>query len=403
MKSWLAALTIAAMLVSAFPVAAQGWVEARQTYAEAKENFLQAYSEWLKARADYVDARLAWMGTRSQADFQTMAEKARTAALKAADLYIAHMRMLEARANATRGLSEEARDNIVQELEGYISQIQTYRANIDSATIGTGALKSANRDLHQYWLSIRVRLKQITAELIVAGFRGIVERAQALASRVEVVIQQLKENGVDTSDLEAWLDDFSSHIELAEQKLDNAEAKIPQISDNLTFRQIYASAIQHLRDALQYLCSAFKDLKDIVVSLRSQGCTVVLAGSGTVVAQGSGTVQVEGTGLLKVTTIENGELTVSPNAHVKTDGVAENLDNGDIQYTGFTWVRVTGSNIRASLSGTNMWLRASGTGTVVLSGTGTYWTYGENEYHSSSWTEEGATVELATGSVQGVS
>jgi hypothetical protein len=77
------------------------------------------------------------------------------------------------------------------------------------------------------------------------------------------------------------------------------------------------------------------------------------------------------------------------------------LENGDVRYEGFGSARVTGHDITVSLSGENIWMRASGTGTVTLTGTGSYWTFGENVYLEGSWTAVGVTATLATGEVQG--
>jgi len=402
MKSVVAFALVAVMVAAVAPVAGDSWSDARSEFVSAKENFLNAYSDWLSARSEYVSARATWVSSKTQATLNNLVDKARTASLKAADMFVADLEMLKARANASRGLSEENRDNIIAELDGYITEIQGYKQAVENTETGL-ELRQANKAMWQYWLSIRVRIKQITAQILVAGFEGMVERAQAFAGRVEAKIQELKENGEDTTALENWLDNFESTLALAQEKVDNAYAKVEEITDNVTFRQIYGSALYHLRNALVYLRDAFKGLKNIVVQMRSEGHTVTLSGSGTLVAEGSGSFYGEGTGLVKVTAIENSVMVVSSNAHVKTDGVGtvENLENGDVKYSGFGYARVTGSDIRVSITGQNIRLRASGTGTVTLSGTGFYRTFGESEYHSGFWSSAGVSVTLSTGEVQG--
>jgi hypothetical protein len=399
MKRMAATVLVAMMLVMLVPAAgAETWKEKREIFVERRENFRETYEDWIEAKNDLRDA------IRAGAPAAEIRAKARIVARIAYELRLSYLRCMRARVDATRGLSENDKAALLSELNGYISTIESYGENIRVAE-NWRAKREIVKELRDYWLGIRARVKQITAQLIVTWFRAFVERAEAFAGRIEAKIQELKDNGVDTSALENWLEDFNSHLEIANDWLDTAQALVDndELWEDIGFRDIFRAAAGHIRKALTYLRDSFRNLKDIVSEIRRQRYTITLTGSGTLVAEGSGSAYISGTGLVKITTMENAVLVVSPNAHVKAvgEGTIETLENGDVRYEGFGSARITGHDITVSLSGKNIWMRASGTGTVTLTGTGTYWTYGENVYLEGSWTEEGVTATLATGKVQG--
>ncbi|MDO9098008.1 MAG: hypothetical protein Q7U60_07790, partial [Candidatus Methanoperedens sp.] len=83
----------------------------------------------------------------------------------------------------------------------------------------------------------------------------------------------------------------------------------------------------------------------------------------------------------------NGTLKVSSNAEVTTDGTKEVLGNGEVKYKDFTSATIKGENIRVEISGNNIILTATGTGSAVLNGKGTYKT--EKDYTvSGEWKKE---------------
>jgi len=371
--------------------------EARERWLTQRADWLRLYSEWLSARADFMDAIVAYKNHEISLD--ELIQRAKDSSTKASNLMIKGLQNLKIRIEASRGLSDEEKALLYAELDSYISELQAKQAAIQSATTWRD-VRDAIKELWNYWQSIRVRVKQITAQMIVAGAETVVQRLNTFAGKVEAKIQELKDNGVDTSALENWLADFNSKLDNAEERIAIAENRISEITDNVTFMDIFRATVQYVRQGLTYLRNALRDLRDILSDLRSNGHTVVLSGSGTLIASGSGSAYINGTGVVRVIAVENSVMIVSPNAHVKTDGIGtkENLENGDVKYQGFGWARVAGTSIIVTLSGNNITLHAHGTGTAILTGTGSYRTYGESKYASGSW-GTATTANLATGEV----
>ncbi len=404
MKQIAAMAMVAMMLVMAVPAAtAQTWRESlrekREAWTSLKENFQNTATALATARLEFISARDAYRADKTAANLTTLGEKLKAWAQLAYAVRLGHLKALRARAEATQGLPEDNKTALMSELDGYISTVTNYGENI-VATDNRRVKVELLFELRDYFDNISVRVKQITAELIVAGFRVMVERAEALASRVDAKIQELKDNGVNTTELETWLANYNENIQLAYERLENADAKIDEITDNLTYRELFKVAAAHVRAALAYTKDALRSLKDIILKMRGDGHTVIVSGSGTLKASGTGTADITGTGVVKIDAIENGELRVSLNANVNITGVGtqENTEN-ETRYTGFGTAKISGKDITVWVSGTNISLHASGTGTAVLTGTGQYTTYGENVYVAGTWTLTGVSSNISTGTV----
>jgi hypothetical protein len=411
MKTRIGALAVSALMllaivpiVSAMPngaivpeVTTGPYEEAYEKCIDKLQAFQAAYNDWLGARATYLDARLQWMQNRTRANLVNMREKLRTNLLKVTEMMIKRLELLRVRVEVSRGLSDEEKDAIYTEIDDNISWLQAKQAEIQAAQNGQ-EFRSIADTIWNHWGELRVWMKQITGQILIARVDAMVQRAEAFKGRIEARIQQLKDNGVDTSTLEAMLAECESNLTLAKQKYDAAEEKFSQISSEADADVLFAEGNSLIRQGNIYLREVFRGLRDIVSEIRSMGRTVTLAGSGSLVAHGSGSVYVSGTGIVDIIAIQNGVLIVSPNANVDSDVAGEDLENGDVRYQGFSRAKVTGTGVTMSLSGNDITMYASGTGTVVLAGTWTYRTYGESRYMSGV-SEEEVTVDLATGEV----
>jgi hypothetical protein len=399
MKAKIGVLAVVAlMLLVAVPAISAGPFEnARDRSQTAKEVLERGYTDWLSARADFLQAKVQWKQNHTAPNLWNLVNKAKIALLNADNVMIKQLEMLRAKVEATRGLSDNVKTAIYAEIDSNISWLQAEQTAIQNAD-NQQEVRSVASALENYWLNTRIEIKQIDGQILIAETDALVQKAEAFTGLVEARIQQLKDNGVDTSALENLLANYNSKLGLAEQKYDAAKAKFSQISSVGDADQLFRDGVALIKEGNSYLRDAFGDLRDIVSDMRNGGWPVTLTGSGTLIARGSGSAYISGTGLIKIENIQNSAMTVSPNAHVKTvGGASENLENGDVKYQGFSWTMVTGTDITTSLSGDNIVLYAHGRGTVTLTGTGTYRTYGEDRYVDGSWKTAGVTENLETG------
>ena len=398
MKAKIGALAVVAlMLMVVVPAVSAGpYEEARERYIGGVENFSNAYTAWINARGDFTQARWRWR--HGQGNLADVVGAAQTATLKADTMMIRRVEVLRYRVQATRGLSDNEKTGIYAEVEAHIGWLQEKQADIQGA--GTmQQVRTAAAEIWTYWQQVRVRIKQIVGQILSAWVDAIVQRAEAFAGRIEARIEQLKDNGVDTLALEAWLDDYNSKLALAEEKYDAAKDKFHEISSVEDAFRLFREGIALIREGNSYLRDAFRALRDIVSDMRSKGHSVTLSGSGTLVAQGNGSAYISGTGGVRVRATIQGTMLVSPNAEVTTtgEGTKTVLDNNWVKYQGYGSATVRGTDIEVDINGNGIDIVARGTGTVRLVGTGSYRTFGENFYVDGTWTDVGVTATLATG------
>lgn len=401
MKAKIGALAVVAlMLMVVVPAVSAGpYEEARERYIGGVENFSNAYTAWINARGDFTQARWRWR--HGQGNLADVVGAAQTATLKADTMMIRRVEVLRYRVQATRGLSDNEKTGIYAEVEAHVGWLQGKQADIQGA--GTmQQVRTAAAEIWTYWQQVRVRIKQIVGQILSAWVDAIVQRAEAFAGRIEARIEQLKDNGIDTSELEDWLDDYNSKLALAEQKYDAAKGKFSEISSETSVQdatQLFREAIALIREGNSYLREAFRALRDIVSDMRSKNRPITLAGSGTLVAQGDGSAYISGTGGVRVRVPVEGNMLVSPEAKVTTDVQGEALENKWVKYQGFGSATVRGTDMIVDINGNGIDIVARGTGTVKLVGNGSYRTYGENFYVDGTWTEVGIAATLATGEV----
>jgi len=400
MKMKIAAAAVLALVVVALvpAVSAQPYEKAKGKYEQAKSEYQDIYSQWNDANKEFNQAMSQWRGNRNQQNFSQLMNAARGAATKAAELIVKNMEMVRARIEASIGISEKQKERLYAEIDNYINEIRAKQLQIQNAG-DQQQIRAAAGELHQYWLQIRVRLQQMTGEMMVNFAEGMVQRVRAIVATVETRVQSMKENGIDTSALENWLAEARSNISAAELKIAEAENIVNQINENTSFAEIYGGIQARIREAVSYLKESLKELKDTISEMKRHGYHVTIQGTGTLVAQGSGSIHLTGTGTVEVRAPIDGNMIVSPNATVTTsgNGVKTLLGNGFYQYQGYDNALITGTNITVDINGNGIDIVASGTGRVRITGTGTYQCYGENQTGEGNWNANGITVVLETG------
>ncbi|MEM3452566.1 MAG: hypothetical protein QW835_02940 [Candidatus Hadarchaeum sp.] len=400
MKTKIIATIMLVLMVTAMApaVSAQPYEKAKGNYERARNEYQNTYSDWNDANNEFNKAMSQWRGNKNQQNFQQLMNAARVAASKAADLMIKNMEMIRARIEASIGISENQKERLYAEIDNYINEIRAKQLNINNAG-EEQQIRAAAGELHQYWLRVRVRLKQMTGLMMIEFTEGMVQRVRTIVGNVEAKIQLMKENGIDTSTLENWVADARLKIEVAEQVVAEAENLVTQINENTSFPEMYSAIQNKVRKAVQYLKDALNDLKNAIMEMKRHAYHVTIQGSGTLVAQGNGSVHLTGTGTVEIRAPINGNFIVSPNATVTTygDGTKTLLGNGFTQYQGYDNALITGTDITVDLNGNGIDIFASGTGRVRLTGYGTYKVYGENRTQEGSWNASGITVVLETG------
>lgn len=396
----MAAIVVLALMALAIApaVSAQQYEGELGEYYEARNEYHAAYSEWQGARTQFNQALTQWRGNRNNQNMTQLMNAAKTACANAANVMLKNMEMVKARIDATPSIPENLRNQIHGEIDNYMSEIQAKQLRVQNAGDDQQVRTEAG-ELNRYWQQIRIRLKQMTGLTMVESTNMMLQRVEAIAARVQARIQELKDNGVDTAEMESHLGELHLNMEQAREKLGEARNQAGQISENANYSEAFRMVQNQARETLSYMKQAMVALKNMVGVMRQSGHSITLEGIGTLTAQGDGSVRMVGTGTVEVKALIEGTIIVSANASVTTSGEGDQttLGDGSIQYQGYDSAVIVGTDITVDISGNGIDIVASGTGTVNLTGSGTYSTFGESDYVEGTWTGNGVMVKLATG------
>lgn len=299
--------------------------------------------------------------------------------VRANDHFVAYLEVLKYRL-------ETAEDGVITfdasgNIDAYVKELEQIRAEIKKADTGRDLI-NITRELRDVWLEIRLSTKYYLGILWNQRVGNLLEKADNVSARVSDEIQKLKAAGKDTSELEAKLAKYNELIGKAEVSHKKAEELYAtpkgfdangKVTDVKQAEQFLRDANKLLTETNRYLKEAYKVLREIFNQLKKHRVGEVdLWGTGMLEAKGTGRAVL--TGNLTVEVSGNGTLIVSSNANVTTsgNGTKTDLGNGNIKYQGYGNATITGENIRVEISGNNIELRAEGTGSASLSGTGSY-------------------------------
>lgn len=363
-----------------------------EKYQQAKKNYLNAVKVYNEARKDFITAKNKYKQYKRAENRELAFEKAKDFLLKADRAMIRYLKMLRVRVEFARGITEEERQRTLEKIDSYITWLEEKQPEIESAN-SPKELKEIARQVSDEWKEIRVEAKRIVGKILCYKIDNIISKAEAISEKLSDRIQELKEEGKDTSELEALLSDFNEKIALAKEKNELAREKFKEVSSIKEMDKLFREGHAFIKEANKYLRDAYKDLKEIHRKLKTYRTgETTKTGEGMLTAEGSGVVKVFGNGSLEVS--GEGNLTVidyGGDAEEKVEGYGNKIDYGNstIFYQGFGSAEISGSNVTVIIEGKNLKLEAKGRGTVFLNGTGTYktkkglegdWTASEVQY-----------------------
>jgi hypothetical protein len=228
---------------------------------------------------------------------------------------------------------------------------------------------SAARDIRGEWGEIRSEIARHTRHLIIARIGNYVEKSEKLSDRLDAEIDKLADEGVDTTSLEDKLDDFddkivcvrTSHI-LAKDALEDGDPD--------EVGQAVRKANACIRDANRIIRAIFLELREY------EAGSVILDGTGMLTAEGSGKACIMGDIEMQLVA-DAGSLSVRDRAGdmaINITGEGTRTEDGArVIYTGFNGdATISGSDVVVTMNGTGIELAVEGTGTAILSGTGSY-------------------------------
>jgi hypothetical protein len=322
-----------------------------------KEACISAAKAYDEAREMYIKAK--------QEGIHTL-EKAR--AMMHAGTNYAHrwLDRIELQVMNSEDMGEDTKLIILEKIDEYRDKINE-KINSINETGSIEEMKAFSRELDDCWGEIRLFIKSVVYQLAAAKLETIIEKAEDVELRLEEKIEEMRASGEDTSKLEERLAEYRENVELAREKVEEAE---DVLLDAVTIEEIREGQ-GLVTEALAYLKQAFKDVK-LILKEYKKGWVFFGNKTGELFARGDGRVEIQGTGI--VVAKGNGTVIVDPHTAVKasTGFGVKSTGNGITEIRGRGVVVVRGENITVTIEGTELKVFAKGQGSAYLEGNGTY-------------------------------
>jgi len=361
---WVKAFSI--MLVLVLAGMAVGTAAAQPNFENVKEKYekyKEAWERYKDARQKYIQANQKYKDLRNQITFNH-AKRFLTNGCNFAERWLERFRLYVERSK----IDDAKKQELLSEVDEYISIIEEKRTKVNSSQTPE-ELREAAREIKQAWNEMRVNLRAMVGQVAAFKLQVVIQKAVNVEVRLEEKIQQLEAYGIDTSELGTILDEYSEHLQNANESVNNALALYEEGKIN--------EANKELREATKELREAFNNIKEFVHRYRekiSQGKIFFGNKTGEVWAHGNGMAMLSGDAIVNVR--GNGTLVVSPiNAVVSVVGFGsptKDEANNTVTYEGNGKAIVRGENITVTITGERITLFAKGNGSLYLNGTGYY-------------------------------
>ncbi|MBU0708770.1 hypothetical protein KJ596_03400 [Patescibacteria group bacterium] len=348
-------------------------------YLVKQQEYQQKVSSYTDLKNAFTTLRDRFQSNQNVVTKSLLLEQVRSYFPATLDAMIAYLEAAKAKIESSSSLPDSQKTTILNEIDqdiNYLTQQMTVVENADDLSSARGAAQA----IRTYWLGVQVRVKQWTGRLLWAKVNYLLTRLEDTANKLEEDINELKDEGQDVSELEDLLADFREHLSTALEKLELAKEKLEAITNLTEANQLFGTIHQYVKDANQYLRQAHQDLKKLIAELKGYQHRIKrISGTGTLYSQGDGKIALVGNGTIKgaVDSQLGGTVVIADqggDSQINTNdqGTKETLAENKWRYTAIGTIEITGRDVIAVITGSELDIQAVGTGTVLLQGTGQY-------------------------------
>ena len=347
------------------------------SYQQAKDTYQDALANYQSNRQDWLTAKSQYRNSKSAADLENALTKAKNHLIKTTNVMMAYLTAVKTRLENTENIDSSLLQSLTAEIDSDISWLQTKQAEINNAA-NKDDLIAAAATLKSRWDEIKARVFKYVGSILAGKVETAIIKLEKAKDTVHDKINLLEENGQDVTKLKNLETDFIQKIDHAKDQLAKAREKFNQISSIAEARNLFNEAKGFLELANKYVREAWQALQSIITELKQSRIHYQeRSGTGTIQVEGNGSIKLSGSGKVAGTTDTGATAVVTDNegdAVVDTQGQGrkEELGNNQTRYTGFGSIEVTGSDVEVKITGSTLDIDASGTGVVIMTGTGTY-------------------------------
>ncbi|AGK61098.1 hypothetical protein Asulf_01098 [Archaeoglobus sulfaticallidus PM70-1] len=342
-------------------------IRGKEIHKIYEKEFMKAKERFEKAREEFKRAKK--VGIKDEHGLR-MAKGYMVAGFDLAERWLERLRVHVINMAEKEQITEETKLRLLAKIDEKLAEIEELKSQINE-TSSPEELREVVKEIRKEWREIRKEMDGLAGFVAVAKVENLVERSKQVGLKLGAKIEELEAAGVDTTELEVTLEDFSAKIDKAEELVGKAEDMFEEGK--------VAEGHKTLREAIMTLKDAFKNVKEIVAELKEQHRHRIQEGkifsgneTGEAWVTGNGTAEFTGTGVVVVR--GNGTLEVSPeDAIVTLVGFGVKSVEGNVSaISGEGKAVIRGENITVRVEGEDIKLIVKGYGTLKLEGEGKY-------------------------------
>jgi FlaG/FlaF family flagellin (archaellin) len=270
-----------------------------------------------------------------------------------------------------KGVPEDS----IERIDEYIGQLEDQQEKLEVAE-DRKELAEIARDVRKIWHDVSKDLYKFRSLNVLNGVGNYIDKADSISERIESEIERLNGSGVDTTEVELMLERYNTLIENASEYREMALDAEQDSSESLAYMQQSVDATRQANDVLRNILEFLKDHRQGFANL-SEDTNVSANGNGTAVISGNFDINLSATDAKLVVKDLAGDATIEMDGEYERITPEESMGRGTpaTVYLDFTGdAHINGSRLTMMVSGENISIDATGTGSTVFTGEGTYTT-----------------------------
>lgn len=239
----------------------------KQRYKNAMQQYQKEVNFYKSARQNFLDAHNKYQKFKNVENKKALEDMAKNYLEKAVSSLAKRLESIKIWISNRRSISEEDRDKIIAEINKDTNWLNERALKIESAT--PQQIKEEAEEIRNYWKNHRASVKRITGKIQAARINYIIAKGENISERISQKINELKDAGKDTAQLELWLEDYNEKINLTKKKYEAAKNKFQAITNLINADSLFKEGNKFIHEANQYIRQAYELLNKIVKEMKS--------------------------------------------------------------------------------------------------------------------------------------
>jgi len=189
--------------------------ESRQGFKDARAQERNEASQESKAKGQ---AQREAVQQRRAAAQGKMEEKRKETLLRLVDIQIKHLGRTKERVERMPNITDALKIQLAIEIDSNIQKVNDQKAKVESAS-GREAIKALAKEIRDLFKSYRVTVKSIVDAIHASRANVATAKAEERAAAIKAKVQELKQQGKDTTEIEVELEDAEGDIDDAEDAI----------------------------------------------------------------------------------------------------------------------------------------------------------------------------------------